>query len=44
MNSTEIINIIKKRYEELKDKDFDYKSFYAGMLEGLTFQQSKESK
>ena len=26
--STEIINKVKERFEELKDKDFEWKSFY----------------
>jgi hypothetical protein len=33
-NSTEIINKAKERFEELKHKGFDWKSFYNGFLEG----------
>lgn len=34
--STEIINKAKERFEELKDKDFEWRSFYNGFLEGYT--------
>jgi hypothetical protein len=34
--STEIINKAKERFEGLKHKGFDWKSFYNGFLEGYT--------
>ena len=42
--STEIINKAKERFEELKNKDFEWKSFYNGFLEGCSFNFFAENK
>ncbi len=34
MNSTEIVEKAKERYKELQHKDFTWRSFYNGFLEG----------
>ena len=34
MNSTKLIEIAKKKYENLKDKNLDLESFYTGFLIG----------
>jgi hypothetical protein len=43
-SSTEIINKAKERFEELMDKDFEWRSFYNGFLEGYSFNFFAENK
>lgn len=41
MNSTQLIAEAEKRFEDLAEKRFDYRSFYNGYLEGRTRQIDK---
>jgi len=41
MTSTQLIAEAEKRFEELAEKRFDYRSFYNGYLEGRTQQIDK---
>lgn len=36
MNSTEIIEKAKQRFKELEHKEYEWKSFYNGFLEGYS--------
>ena len=43
MNSTELIAKAKQRFKELEHKEFEWKSFYNGFLEGFfAAEKSKE--
>lgn len=44
MNSAEIINKAKERFKELEHKEYEWKSFYNGFLEGFAFTFSAKLK
>ena len=44
MNSKELINSAKKRFEEMKDKNLDWTSFYTGYLQGYVAQKQNNKE
>ena len=44
MNSTEIIEKAKQRFKELEHKEYEWKSFFNGFLEGCSFMFSAEKE
>lgn len=44
MNSTELIKSAKKRFKEMKDKNLDWASFYAGYLQGYVAQKQNNKE
>ena len=44
MNSTELINTAKDAFNKLMHKDYDYRSFYNGFLDGYTARINEEKE
>ena len=42
LNSTELIELARKRYSEMKHKQYDWRSFYNGFLEGYLSAVAKK--